>query len=137
MSDTKIRTVQRPAISSATAPFGPVNVNAKIESGNRAFLEKDFPNALRYYSEALSGAPQDTGLMNKVGLAYYKLRDFPQAVRMFQKALEIQPDDRDTWFSLGLVYAKSGDKANALKVYDTLKKLHPEKADSLYKVIYA
>ncbi|MBF0500995.1 MAG: tetratricopeptide repeat protein [Candidatus Riflebacteria bacterium] len=112
------------------------DVSRLLEEGNLAFTAKKYEQALMAYERALERSPDDPVVLNKIGIAYYKLRKFPEAIDNLLKALTLKPNDKDLLNTLGLVYAKSGDRQKALSICERLRKIHPEKGEALYKAIY-
>ena len=74
------------------------------------------------YDEALSLAkiakakfPNDPGIMDTMGYAYYRKGLFGNAVAEFMDSLEKKPANPIVRYHLGLAYLKKGDSNNALK----------------------
>lgn len=137
---TKKRTAQGTPVPKAPEPTSEnvtMTQESRIEEGNKAFMEKRYESALKFYHDAMTHDPQDPALIAKVATTYYKLRDFTNAVKYFKSALEILPKDKDLLYTLGMVYVKMADKSSALSIYEKLVKIRPDKADELYKAIYS
>nr|MDA8134184.1 tetratricopeptide repeat protein [Desulfobacteraceae bacterium] len=70
--------------------------------------------ALRLAKIAKAKFPEDPGIMDTLGLAYYRKELYGNAANEFLDALKKMPDNATVNYHLGLAYAKKGDKDLAL-----------------------
>lgn len=74
-----------------------------------------FDEALRYARKAKEAFPEDPGIMDTLGFAYYKKELYGNAVSELLDSLKKLPDNPIVHFHLGLAYNKKGDKELARK----------------------
>jgi len=86
---------------------------------NLAYLlasrDKDIDVALGYAQSAKEKLPEDPGVMDTIGLVYYKKQMYDKAIREFTGSLEKLPENAMVHFHLGLTYHKKGEKELAEK----------------------
>jgi tetratricopeptide (TPR) repeat protein len=86
---------------------------------NLAYLlasqNKDIDVALGYAQNAKEKLPGDPGVMDTIGLIYYKKQMYDKAIREFTESLEKLPENATVHFHLGLAYHKKGEKKLAEK----------------------
>lgn len=73
----------------------PAAVIEKISQGDRAFLERDFRNALFAYMDAAYLAPTSAVPRVKVGRAYLAMRYPARAIEQAEKALAMDPENAE------------------------------------------
>ncbi|OHT12567.1 TPR Domain containing protein [Tritrichomonas foetus] len=61
------------------------------QEGNTFFANKEFPQAIERYSEAIKRAPRNPALYSNRAAAYSKLGELPMAIKDCEKAIEIDP----------------------------------------------
>ena len=98
------------------------------QRGNDFFREKNFPEAIREYEDAVKRAPKDAAIRNNLSAALTKIMDFNGAKTQVEKALELDPTYTKAW-------GRKGDIEMAFKEYhkatDSYKKgleLDPQNA---------
>jgi Flp pilus assembly protein TadD len=67
------------------------------EMGNAELAERE-------WREALKAAPQHSGSLSSLGMAYLKRQDYSQALEFLKKAVEFDPDNPEAHLFLGLTY---------------------------------
>lgn len=86
---------------------------------NLAYLlasqDKDIDVALGYAQSAKEKLPEDPGVMDTIGLIYYKKQMYDRAIRELTVSLEKLPGNAMVHFHLGLTYHKKGNKELAEK----------------------
>jgi tetratricopeptide (TPR) repeat protein len=78
----------------AAAPLSPAVIE-KMGQGDRAFLERDYRNALFAYMDAAYLAPGSAVPQVKLGRAYLALRYPARAIEQAEKALAMDPDNAE------------------------------------------
>ena len=78
------------------------------------FEAKDYAGVLKAGETALDISPQDTTLLNNVGVAALRLGDFAKARRYLERAAEIKPTDPYLRYNLGSLEALAGNKDSAV-----------------------
>jgi tetratricopeptide (TPR) repeat protein len=105
-----------------------------FESGERAYQEKRYANALEEFNKAQMITPSDPVLLTDIGYVYYDMGQIQMAHEYFIKALELAPSPSDAThglrlpnalYGLGLVYNKMGDKDKAIKHFKKYIKTEP------------
>ncbi len=80
------------------------------QRGNDFFREKNFPEAIKEYEEAVKRAPNDAPIRNNLSAALTKIMDFNGAKTQVEKALELDPLYTKAW-------GRKGDIEMAFKEY--------------------
>ena len=62
------------------------------EQGNEAFKQKDYANAINFYSQALQTSPTDHTIIGNRAAAYHNLGKYTEAEADADKCIEIKPD---------------------------------------------
>jgi len=107
-----------------------------VRLGNLYYDQKIWPEAIRYYQQALDIRPDDPDVRTDMGTAYY-YSGFPdKALDQFDKVLKKSPNYPNTLFNLGIVRRDAyKDNAGALAAWDKLLKNNPNlPPDQLQKV---
>jgi len=86
--------------------------------------------AERDWREAHRLAPNDSSILNDLGLVCAKQERYAEAVSFFRKAIELQPDDPNPHLNLGIAYGKTGQNASAETEFRTALSLSPEQQNS-------
>jgi len=91
--------------------------------GDAKLAEQEWRAALRL-------APNDTSILNNLGLACTKQERYAEAVSFFRKAIELKPDDPSPHSNLGIAYEKTGQKASAETEFRAALSLSPQQQNS-------
>ena len=90
-----------------------------MHQNNLAYIlasqDKDIDVAIGYAQSAKEKLPDDPGVMDTIGLVYYKKQMYDRALRELTGSLEKLPDNATVHFHLGLTYHKKGNKDLAEK----------------------
>jgi len=94
--------------------------------GDLYYDRKFWPEAIRYYQQALDVGPDDPAVRTDLGTAYY-YSGFPdKALDQFNQVLKKSPNYPNTLFNLGIVRRDAyKDNAGALAAWDKLLKNNP------------
>lgn len=97
-----------------------------VRLGNLYYDRKFWPEAIRYYQQALDVGPDDPDVRTDMGTAYY-YSGFPdKALDQFNQVLKKSPNYANTLFNLGIVRRDAyKDNAGALAAWDKLLKNNP------------
>lgn len=95
-------------------------VAGQFAAGRRAFVAKNYEEALSHFQRAARGNPDYVfesalyrqGIWSYVGRAQYHTGRFTDARLSLERALSIDPDDHLARIYLGLVRGRGGDTAN-------------------------
>lgn len=93
--------------------------------GKRAYNEKNYREALRYFMKALE-LRIDKNLFYLSGVAHYKLQNYDDAIEYFRKALELDPELKDCWEMLAETLCLVWKFREAVKCYEKAYKLSYE-----------
>jgi len=104
----------------------PKDAPTLVQLGNLYYDHKSWPEAIRYYQQALDIRPDDNDVRTDMGTAYY-YSGFPdKALDQFNVVLKKSPNYPNTLFNLGIVRRDAyKDKAGALAAWDKLLKNNP------------
>lgn len=95
-----------------------------FEMGQAAFLEKDFENALLYYSKALEENPEKAEYYIEQGHVYVALGKYPEARAALESAivesdLELtRKNNKRAWRAIGISYYEEGKYTDAKTYFD-------------------
>jgi tetratricopeptide (TPR) repeat protein len=90
----------------------------------------DVKLAEQEWREALRLAPNDSSILNNLGLACTNQGRYTEAVSFFHKAIELKPDDPTLHLNLGIAYGKTGQNASAETEFRTALSLSPQQHNS-------
>jgi tetratricopeptide (TPR) repeat protein len=62
--------------------------------------------------------PDDPGILNNLGLAWYEAGDTDKSVAILKKAISIKPDYANSHHNLGRALSKKGQTDEALKEFE-------------------
>ena len=114
----------------------PKDVPTLVKLGNLYYDRKFWPEAIRYYQQALDLRPNDPDVRTDMGTAYYYSGFADKAIEQFNQVLQTSPNYPNTLFNLGIVRRDAyKDNAGALAVWEKLLKNNPNlPPDQLQKV---
>ncbi len=75
----------------------------------------DVNEAFKYAKLAKEKSPENPGIMDTMGLAYYNKELYGNAVNEFLDSLQKLPDNAEIHYHLGMAYNKKGDLEKAIK----------------------
>ena len=83
----------------------PKNAGAAVQLGNTYFDADRYPEAIKWYSQALSIEPRNTDASTDLGIAYYYSGQTDRALEQFEASLKIDPRHSKTLLNKGIVLA--------------------------------
>lgn len=89
----------------AQAEQAPTNAAPRIELGNLYFDAERYPDAIRWYREAVALAPTDVNVSTDLGVSYYYSQRYDEALAQFDQSLRIDPSHLKTLLNQGIVRA--------------------------------
>merc|ERR1712194_612213 len=107
------------------------------QRGNDFFREKNFPEAIKEYEEAVKRAPNDAAIRNNLSAALTKIMDFNGAKTQVEKALELDPAYTKAWARKGDIEMAFKEYHKATESYQKGLKIEPQNAackEGLHKV---
>eukprot|EP01125_Pyxidicula_operculata_P000345 TRINITY_DN10396_c0_g1_i1.p1 TRINITY_DN10396_c0_g1~~TRINITY_DN10396_c0_g1_i1.p1 ORF type:complete len:718 (+),score=184.86 TRINITY_DN10396_c0_g1_i1:60-2213(+) len=153
----KIRSAAEAAASQATAPSEskksktPRTNSQKLEAalekkehGNKLFVDLDYPNAIRRYTQAIElvismydANPEQTEEGNKVKIACYnnmanclfKVKLFPKVIENCKLALEVDANNSKAYFWMGQAHFEMKEYDLAVDDFTNASRLNPSSKD--------
>jgi tetratricopeptide (TPR) repeat protein len=96
---------QRVRILESSAQAAPADAAPRIELGNLYFDAEQYPQAIRWYQEALRLDAKNVNVSTDLGVAYYYTSQPDQALAQFDRSLDIDPNHAKTLLNQGIVRA--------------------------------
>jgi Flp pilus assembly protein TadD len=90
-----------------------------LKKGNRK------SEAIEQIEDRLVNNPDDTSLLNQLGLLFIETSEFEKAIHCFRRIIEINPAESIAHDNLGFVFEKMDQPENAAKVYVNALKTFP------------
>ncbi len=105
-------------------------------AGTQSLMDKQYTEALKNLLTANKLDPENSDILNNLGMAYYFKGEEELAARTLNQALKINPDNSDAKVNLASIYFKNGRHAEAEKIYkQVLKDLtYDKQARTLYNL---
>lgn len=104
----------------------PAKAEEARKLGNEMFTAQKFPEAIKYYDEAIKRAPLDPRAYSNRAAAYSKLGSPHVALKDCEKCLELDPNFNKGYLRKGQCHFMMKDYHKALETYDRGLKLFPE-----------
>ena len=77
----------------------------RVQLGNMYFDAEQFPDAIKWYEQAIALAPKDADVSTDLGVAYYYTNQPDRALRQFDHSLSVDPKHIKTLLNVGIVRA--------------------------------
>jgi tetratricopeptide (TPR) repeat protein len=104
----------------------PKNAGALVQLGNTYFDAQRYPDAIKYYEQALAITPNNVDASTDLGVSYYYSNRADEALRQFETSLKIDPRHSKTLLNKGIVLAfGKQDLDAAAAVWTEVVKLAP------------
>lgn len=85
-----------------------------FESGNAAYNEGNFDQALSFYSKIQEAGLESAPLFYNMGNTYYKQKNYPMSILYYEKALKLDPGNEDIKVNLEIANMAIVDKINKI-----------------------
>jgi tetratricopeptide (TPR) repeat protein len=89
----------------AAAEQRPQDAAVRVELGNLYFDAQRFPDAIKWYEDALKVDPKNVNASTDLGVSYYYLNQPDRALAQFDKSLAIDGKHAKTLLNMGVVRA--------------------------------
>lgn len=89
----------------ATAERNPTDAETRVQLGNLYFDAERYPDAIRWYEDALRADPRNVNASTDLGIAYYYSNQPDRALSQFDTSLSIDPKHSKTLLNVGIVRA--------------------------------
>jgi tetratricopeptide (TPR) repeat protein len=83
----------------------PKNVGAIVQLGNTYFDAERYPDAIKWYEQALTIDPKNADASTDLGVSYYYTNRADDALKQFENSLRIDPKHTKTLLNQGIVLA--------------------------------
>jgi cytochrome c-type biogenesis protein CcmH/NrfG len=83
----------------------PKNAGAQVQLGNTYFDAERYPDAIKWYEQALKLDPKNPDASTDLGVSYYYSGRTDEALKQFEYSLKINPKHAKTLFNKGIVLA--------------------------------
>lgn len=116
----------------------PNDVGTIIQLGNIYYDGQSYPDAIKYYQQALKINPNNADVETDMGTSYWYTGDADQALACFQKSLKLRPNHPGTLFNEGIVlWQGKKDPKAAVAVWEKLLQTNPnyEQKDQVQTLI--
>lgn len=90
--------------------------------------QKNYKEDIRCYEKALETDPNNTFVMNNLGLAHYDQKNYQEAIHYYKKTLEIDSNYFLAWYNLGLVHRAQNKNQEAIRCYKKSLEIDPNYA---------
>jgi tetratricopeptide (TPR) repeat protein len=108
-----------PPLVRAVDPPAPEATAADLErQGDQLRAQKLYLDALDYYHAALGKKPNDSRLLNKIGITELMMQRYREARKSFERAIRSDHDFADAYNNLGVVFYEAKKFGAAVKQYE-------------------
>jgi cytochrome c-type biogenesis protein CcmH/NrfG len=115
----------------ATAEQNPRDAAARVQLGNMYFDAGRFPEAVRWYEQALQIEPRDANVSTDLGIAYYYTNQPDRALAQFDHSLQVDPKHSKTLLNVGVVRAfGKQDLEGAAKAWQRVIEVAPDSPEA-------
>jgi tetratricopeptide (TPR) repeat protein len=83
----------------------PKNADAAVQLGNTYFDAERYPDAIKWYEQALTINPKNADASTDLGVSYYYSNRSDEALKQFENSLRIDPKHTKTLLNKGIVLA--------------------------------
>ena len=116
----------RAASLRASAEQNPRDAATRVQLGNMYFDAGRFPEAVKWYEQAVQIAPQNVNASTDLGISYYYTNQPDRALGQFERSLAIDPNHSKTLLNVGIVRAfGKQDLEGAAKAFQRVLEVAP------------
>ena len=121
LDDTQVRSL------TLQAQQNPKDAQVRTRLANLFFDAERYPDAIKWYEEALAIQPRDPNVSTDLAVSYYYTNQTDRALKQFETSLAIDPKHTKTLLNLGMVKAfGKQDLLGAAQAWSTVVKLAPD-----------
>ena len=117
-----------PPLHRAEPPSEQANPADLEKRGDALRAEKNYLDALDYYSAALAKKPNNSPILNKMGITELLIQRYKQAKKDFEHAIKADREYADAYNNLGVVYYIEKKYGKSIKEYGRAIDLHKDAA---------
>lgn len=127
LNSIKIRTAMFAAFLILTSCASNTKVSDKksgiyFAAGTQSLMSKDYTDALKNLLKANELTPNNSEILNNLGMAYYFKNENDLAIKTLKRSLEINKNNSDARVNLASIYYKAGKISDAEKLYKIVLK---------------
>lgn len=111
--------------------FSGVSLNI---SGDYYYNDGDLVKAINEYRLGLNLDPENSNLLNSLGVIHAQLNNHKKAISVFEKAISVKPKDFMALVNIGFAYQALGDTENAVRNFEKAKKINGSYFDLLLQL---
>jgi Flp pilus assembly protein TadD len=105
-----------------------------FQQGIDLFHQRQFYQAIEYFQRALELQPDNTNILNNLGLCLSEAGRLDQALVLYKSLLETNQTDENVLLNLGNVYERLGRMEEATACFDSVLKANPNNPNALYNL---
>lgn len=108
-----------------------------LEVARKAYKNKEYDKALKYYKSAQKNAPEDVDLSDEIGQSAYRSRDFETAEKVYQQSNATKKKSQkkaDGMHNLGNSRMKKKDYKGAVEAYKDALRNNPDDEETRYNL---
>jgi cytochrome c-type biogenesis protein CcmH/NrfG len=110
----------------STLKQNPRDFDALVKVGNLYYDAKLFPDAIKYYEQAVKVRPENSDVRTDLGTSYWYTGNADKAITEFNRALKYNPTHPGTLFNMGVVkWQGKMDPAGAVQAWERLLETNP------------
>lgn len=111
----------------AQAESSPKDAAVRVELANLYFDAERYPDAIRWYEDALKVEPKNVNASTDLGIAYYYSNQIDRALRQLDYSLSVDPKHAKTLLNQGIVRAfGKQDLDGAVKAWQQVVAIAPD-----------
>lgn len=104
----------------------PKNSGAMVQLGNTYFDAERYPDAIKWYEQALQIDPKNPDASTDLGVSYYYSNRPDEALKQFERSLQMDPNHTKTLLNKGIVLAfGKQDLTGAQQAWQQVVKIAP------------
>ncbi len=105
----------------------PKNAVARTQLGDLYYDAGKYPDAIKWYQDAVALSPKDVNISTDLGVSYYYNNETDKAIQQLEHSLEINPSHAKSLLNLGVVRAfGKQDLKGATEVWQKLVQIAPQ-----------
>jgi cytochrome c-type biogenesis protein CcmH/NrfG len=105
----------------------PKNAGARTQLGDLYYDAGKYPDAIKWYQEAVALSPKDVNISTDLGVSYYYNNETDKAIQQLEHSLDIDPSHPKSLLNLGVVRAfGKQDLKGATDVWQKLVQIAPQ-----------
>jgi tetratricopeptide (TPR) repeat protein len=109
----------------------PKNAGAAVQLGNTYFDAERYPDAIKWYEQALTIDPKNADASTDLGVSYYYSNRSDDALKQFENSLRLDPKHAKTLLNKGIVLAfGKQDLSGAAEAWRKVVELAPNSPEA-------